>query len=138
MFSYGKSSQKHLNQTTDNLALVFRDALATGLMDISVFESIRSKDKQTEYYQNGKSGVQWPNGKHNVLVEGQKSRAVDAAPFINGKISWNKFHCIGMAYIILTCAKLRGVNIRWGGNWDQDTEPITDQDFQDLVHFEEV
>jgi hypothetical protein len=29
-----------------------------------------------------------------------------------------------------------GVMIRWGGNWDMDGEPITDQDFQDLVHFE--
>jgi peptidoglycan L-alanyl-D-glutamate endopeptidase CwlK len=29
-----------------------------------------------------------------------------------------------------------GVKLRWGGNWDRDGEPVTDQDFQDLVHFE--
>ncbi len=30
------------------------------------------------------------------------------------------------------------INIRWGGNWDQDGEPVTDQDFQDLMHYEIV
>jgi len=34
--------------------------------------------------------------------------------------------------------KMLEVDLRWGGNWDMDGEPITDQDFQDLVHFEEV
>ena len=47
-------------------------------------------------------------------------------------------HCCVLAGIILTCAVKRGIKIRWGGNWDMDSEPITDQDFQDLVHYERV
>jgi len=38
----------------------------------------------------------------------------------------------------LSVGKMLEVDLRWGGNWDMDGEPITDQDFQDLVHFEEV
>lgn len=38
---------------------------------------------------------------------------------------------------VLATVKL-GIDIRWGGNWDMDGEPVTDQNFQDLVHFELV
>jgi len=37
---------------------------------------------------------------------------------------------------MLAAAALAKVKIRWGGNWDMDGEPVTDQEFQDLVHYE--
>ena len=57
-------------------------------------------------------------------------------PVINGKLSWEKEHCLVLAGMVLAIGKTLGHSIRWGGNWDMDGEPITDQDFQDLVHFE--
>ena len=78
--------------------------------------------------------MKWPDGKHNKMP----SEAVDVVPYINGKASWDKLHCCVLAGIVLACAVRLGESVRWGGNWDMDGEPITDQDFQDLVHFELV
>lgn len=64
------------------------------------------------------------------------SNAVDIAPYVDGHISWNEYHCCYVAGIVMAIAKLKGIKIRWGGNWDMDSEPVTDQDFQDLVHYE--
>jgi hypothetical protein len=64
---------------------------------------------------------------------------MDLVPIINGKASWNKLHCCILAGMVQAAAiEITGKKLRWGGNWDMDHEPITDQDFQDLVHFEEV
>jgi len=131
---FGKKSGEKLDQTSYGIQYVMREALATQVMDFSVIEGHRGKDKQDEYYASGKSKVRFPDGKHNK----KPAKAVDAVPYIDGSLSWNKLHCCVLAGVILACAAKLGISIRWGGNWDMDGEPITDQDFQDLVHFEEV
>jgi len=133
-YSFGKTSRTNLDTVNFRLQEVMNDALATGIIDFSIAEGHRNKAKQNRYYDLGKSKVKYPDGKHNKIP----SDAVDAVPFINNATSWNKLHCCILAGIILTCAKNKGIKIRWGGNWDMDGEPITDQDFQDLVHYEEV
>ena len=138
MYKYGKRSQERLATVTTNLQLVFKIVLALGLIAIAVVEGRRSKEDQNEYFRTGKSRVQWPNGKHNVKNPNDLAEAVDAAPYVNGKISWDQRHCIFLAGLVQAVGKMVGVEIRWGGNWDRDGEPVTDQDFQDLVHFEEV
>jgi peptidoglycan L-alanyl-D-glutamate endopeptidase CwlK len=133
-FKFGKTSQGKLYTVHPNLEIIMEEALDTGIMDFSIIEGHRAKGQQNRYYDLGKSKVKWPDGKHNKIP----SDAVDAAPWINKRISWNKFHCCVLAGIILACAAKRGIKLRWGGNWDMDSEPITDQDFQDLVHYELV
>lgn len=133
-FIYGKTSMDNLDTAHPNIQIIMHDALSTGIMDIAVIECHRGSVKQNRFYDLGKSKVRWPNGKHNKIP----SNAVDATPFVKGKASWNKLHCCVLAGIILACAAKRGIKIRWGGNWDMDSEPITDQDFQDLVHYELV
>lgn len=133
-FRFGKTSQGKLYTVHPDLEIIMEDALDTGIMDFSIIEGHRSKVEQNRYYDLGKSRVKFPDGKHNKIP----SKAVDTAPFINGKVSWNKLHCCVLAGIILACAAKREIKLRWGGNWDMDSEPITDQDFQDLVHYELV
>jgi len=67
--------------------------------------------------------------------------AVDAIPY---PIAWDDHD--RMRYFagwVMMCAKfLRekgdiSHGLRWGGDWDQDTE-VKDNRFQDLVHFELV
>ena len=130
-FKYGYNSEQNLNTCDDRLVLVFRRALELGLMDISIIQGRRGKSEQNRYFTLGKSQVQWPNSKHNFIP----SKAVDAAPYINGA-SGDYKHCIHLAGIILTVAKYEGIRMRWGGNWDMDSEPVTDQEFQDLWHYE--
>lgn len=121
-----------------SLRMVCEKALSYGVMDASIIEGRRPKEKQNQYFREGKSRVQWPNGKHNVTTPDALANAVDVAPFVNGKISWNKNHCLVWAGLMLAAAAELGIKIRWGGNWDMDGEPVTDQQFQDIVHFELV
>ena len=131
-YNFGKTSTSKLETVDPDLQEIMQDALESGIMDFSITEGHRGKAQQNRYFDLGKSKVKFPDGKHNKLP----SEAVDAAPYINGKISWNKLHCCVLAGIILACAAKKGIKLRWGGNWDMDNEPITDQDFQDLVHYE--
>lgn len=132
LFKFGKASAQRLDELHFDLQLVAREALAMGLMDFTITEGHRGEELQTKYFNEGKSRVQYPDGKHNKLP----AEAFDGVPWIKDHISYNKAHCCVLAGIILTCAKKLGVGLRWGGNWDMDEEPVTDQDFQDLVHFE--
>jgi len=138
IYSYGNKSLSVLSKASFNLQLVFNEALTMGLIDITAIESRRAKARQNRLFAIGKSEKQWPYSKHNVLEYGDLSYAVDAAPYVNGKASDNWYHCIYLAGVIQACGQKLGIPIRWGGNWDRDGEPITDQDFQDLWHYEEV
>jgi len=135
-FKFGPKSSKELETCHRDLRFLARYILNLGILDISVIEGHRAKLKQDNFYYSTpqRSKVKFPDGKHNS----QPSEALDIVPFINGEASWNKLHCCVLAGIVLTAAKHLGINIRWGGNWDMDSEPITDQDFQDLAHYELV
>ena len=127
---FGKTSKRRLETCHQDLQDLFDEVIT--VVDCSIIEGHRSQEKQDTYYYDGKSKVRWPYGKHN----GDPSEAVDAAPYLNNAISWNKYHCIYLAGIVMGIASQMKIPIRWGGDWDGDKEPITDQDFQDLVHYE--
>lgn len=135
-YIYGRRSKSILETVNVLLAQVFVYALDTGLMDITIIDGRRSRQQQNLYYAQGRSKVQWPNSKHNVRYPHDLSKAIDAAPYVNGKTSSDFRHCIFLAGVIQTVGYDMGVSIRWGGNWDMDGEPVTDQDFQDLWHYE--
>jgi len=137
-YSYGRTSSGVLITASLNIQLVFDEALAMGLIDISAIEGRRARARQNRLYRIDRSRVMWPDSKHNVLKPDDLAHAIDAAPFVNGKISDNYYHCIYLAGVIQCCGKKLSIPIRWGGNWDMDGEPVTDQDFQDLWHYEEV
>ena len=132
IFKYGKHSERELETVHMSLGLIAREALAYGIIDLGAFQGYRGMIEQNEYFKMGKSEAEWPNGKHNS----KPSLALDIVPYVAGRLSWNKLHCCVAAGVILSAAVKLGIPIRWGGNWDCDGEPITDQDFQDLVHYE--
>ena len=137
IYNYGERSSKRLDTCSFNVQYVMQEAIAMGLIDITIIEGQRPDEKQHEYFLNGSSRVDVGNPKamHNYY---KPSKAVDAAPYIDGTASSNWRHCIFLAGVVLTVGKKLGIPMRWGGNWDMDGEPITDQDFQDLWHFEEA
>ena len=137
-YSFSKRSLLKLATVHQDLQNTARLALEWGVMDFTVIEGRRDKETQTQYFNNGRSKVTWPHSKHNVENPQDLANAYDIAPVINGKISWDHMHCIHLAGIIISAGRCLGVKIRWGGNWDLDGEPVTDQDFQDLVHYERV
>ena len=134
-YSFGTKSELSLSTCDFALQNIARQALALGLMDFMVIEGYRTVEIQHEYFLSNASKVDAgdPRAKHNKKPF---SKAFDAVPYVNGNLSWNKLHCCCLAFLILTVAAYLGYKIRWGGNWDMDGEPITDQEFQDLGHFE--
>jgi len=103
MYEFGKTSRVRLETCDYRLVRHVETALSKGILDLSVVEGHRPKERQNKFYNAvpQKSKVKWPKGKHNKVP----SLALDIAPYINGDISWNKLHCCVMAGIILSCAK---------------------------------
>ncbi len=99
--------------------------------DCTILEGHRDKDRQNQMVAEGKSQVRWPDGKHNTVP----SCAVDVTPY---PIQWDdrERQTLFAGYVLAT-AKSMGIDLRWGGDWDRDTE-VRDNTFDDLVHFEIV
>jgi hypothetical protein len=101
--------------------------------DCAVIEGHRARRRQNQLYQQGKSKVKWPDGKHNVMP----SEAVDVGPWIRPDgIPWNEpnqFYVF--SGYVLSKAKEMGIKVRWGGDWDGDHD-VNDQWFNDLGHWE--
>lgn len=97
--------------------------------DCTILEGHRGEAAQNKAYDEGKSKLRWPNGKHNKLP----SLAVDVAPY---PVDWNDLHRFYyFAGYVMGIAQEMGIKIRWGGDWDGDKE-LKDNSFNDLVHFE--
>ena len=98
-------------------------------VDCSVLEGHRSKERQNKLYDEKKTKVRYPDGRHNA----NPSRACDVAPY---PIDWNdreRFHLF--AGFVLGIAKSMEINVRWGGDWNQNFE-VDDNQFDDFPHFE--
>ena len=97
--------------------------------DCTIIEGHRGERAQNKAYAEGKSQLKFPNGNHNKYP----SIAVDVAPH---PIDFNDRERIThFAGYVRGVASQMGLRIRWGGDWDGDTE-TKDNKFDDLVHFE--
>ena len=124
---FGKRSISRLKTCDQKLQELFYEVVKH--FDCSIIEGHRGEERQNKAFADGKSKVKYPNGKHNQ----NPSIAVDVAPY---PIDWSdrdRFHYFGG--FVLGVAKQMGMNIRWGGDWNQDTK-TKDNKFDDLVHFE--
>ena len=127
MPKFGKRSKNALSSCDERLIKIFNEVIKT--VDCSVLEGHRGQSKQDKYYEEGKSKVKYPSGRHNKLP----SMAVDVAPY---PIDWDDremFHLF--AGFVLGIAKSMGINLRWGGDWNQNWF-VDDNKFDDFPHFE--
>lgn len=84
---------------------------------------------QNEYFRRRKTQVEWPDGKHNS----RPAEAVDVAPY---PVNWEDLQRFYYFAGVVTGVALQlDISIRWGGDWDSDTQ-VKDNTFNDLVHFE--
>ena len=98
-------------------------------VDCSVLEGHRSKDRQNKLYKEGKTQVQYPDGRHNA----SPSNAVDVTPY---PVDWDdRERQTLFAGFVLGIARSMGITLRWGGDWDQDFQ-VQDNRFDDFPHFE--
>lgn len=134
---FGRTSLLHLATCDERLRKVADRAIGWGIYDFSVIEGYRTPEAQLEAYQAGRSqrdGFEMQS-KHNL----QPAQAMDLLPWpavVNGRNVWEdsqRFHVL--AGIILAAAKVEGVRIRWGGDWDGDGNNV-DATLHDLPHYE--
>tara|TARA_R100000808_G_C2144217_1_gene152015 strand:- start:1919 stop:2314 length:396 start_codon:yes stop_codon:yes gene_type:complete len=127
MPKFGKSSKKRLDTAHPHLQKIFNEVVK--VIDCSVLEGHRGKELQDKYFNEGKSKVKFPNGRHNKLP----SLAVDVTPY---PIDWNdRERQTLFAGYVLGVASQMGINIRWGGDWNKDFS-VADNRFDDFPHFE--
>lgn len=130
MPQFSGASRKKLDGCHKRLQKVAKEAIK--FYDFTVLEGYRGRDKQNRMVEEGKSQLKYPESKHNK----KPAMAVDLAPY---PIDWeDPTRFAYLAGIIMGIAHEKGYNIRWGGDWDQDNTIISDQDFNDLPHFEIV
>ena len=136
-----------LEELRDDLRTVIEAARKVCVVEFQLVQGIRTIEQQRKLFKEGKSRIN-PDGltpvqlvtqaKHVVNALQPKSRAVDIIIKVKGKPghTYDRLHLCFVAGVIKSEGIRRGIPIRWGGNWDRDGEIITDQTFQDLVHFE--
>jgi|TARA_R100000479_G_scaffold160415_1_gene97818 hypothetical protein len=123
MPKFGKRSKERLRGVDTRLVNVLNELVK--IMDVTIIEGLRSKQRQEILLKEGKTKTKF--SKH---IEG---KAVDLAPY---PIDWedrDRFHYMGG--MIRGIAKQLNINVRWGGDWDSDGE-TKDNRFDDLVHVE--
>lgn len=134
MYSFGKSSTRHLATADYRLQEIFNEVIKH--VDCTIICGFRCEAEQNAAYSSGNSQVDWPHSKHNT----NPSKAVDVAPYHPEKphIHWDdteEFICFHK--LVNMAAHQKGYKLRWGGDWDGDGV-LTDQKLNDLVHFEIV
>ena len=124
---FGKTSKRRLATCDDGLQNLFYEVVRH--FDCSVIIGHRGEKDQNKAFDEGKSKVRYPKGKHNS----NPSTAVDVAPY---PIDWeDRERFIYFAGFVKGIATEMGISLRWGGDWDNDPQ-LSDNKFDDLVHFE--
>jgi len=124
---FGRKSKERLNTCDSNLQKVFNEVIKH--VDCSVLEGHREKDRQNKLFEEGKTKVKYPNGRHNR----QPSSAVDVTPY---PVDWkDRERQTLFAGFVIGVASQMNINLRWGGDWDQDFQ-VADNRFDDFPHFE--
>tara|TARA_R110000824_G_scaffold213650_3_gene399900 strand:+ start:9548 stop:9937 length:390 start_codon:yes stop_codon:yes gene_type:complete len=124
---FGNKSKKNLASCDERLQKVFKEVIK--YVDCSVLEGSRDEYRQNKLYEEGKTKVKYPMGRHNS----NPSRAVDVSPY---PIDWeDRERQTLFAGFVLGIARSMGIKLRWGGDWDQDFQ-VSDNRFDDFPHFE--
>ena len=124
---FSKKSREKLSTCHEDLQKVFNEVIK--YVDCSIIEGHRDERRQDRLYEEGKTKVRYPMGRHNS----KPSRAVDVAPY---PVDWDdreRFHLF--AGFVLGLARGMGITLRWGGDWNMNFE-VDDNKFDDFPHFE--
>lgn len=133
MYEYSAKSAGKLDECHIDLQTIFNEVIK--LTDNTIIEGHRGKEAQNAYFDKGTSKLKYPQGKHNKIP----SQAVDSAPYPELYSSSKK--CYFYAGLVMGVAQRLyqegrvTYKLRWGGDWDSDHN-LSDQTFNDLVHFE--
>ena len=127
MPKFGRKSKERLSTCHEDLQKVFNEVIK--YVDCSVLEGHRNEERQNRFYDEGKTKLRYPDGRHNA----DPSKAVDVTPY---PVDWkDRERQTLFAGFVLGIARGMGLRLRWGGDWDQDFQ-VMDNRFDDFPHFE--
>jgi peptidoglycan LD-endopeptidase CwlK len=105
----GQRSLTRLEGVHPDLVRVVKKAAILSNLDFTVLEGLRSAERQKQLVSQGASKTM--NSRHLT------GHAVDLAPMIGGKISWDWPLYHKLAKVIKAAAADEKVPLVWGGDW---------------------
>ena len=131
----GTRSLSRLEGGHPDLVRVVKKAAAMSDLDFTVLEGLRTTERQSQLMKQGATRTM--NSRHLT------GHAVDLAPMIGGKVSWDWPLYHRLAAVMRSASVAESIPIRWGGTWKLLTNikgPITakvlSRSFPDGPHFE--
>ena len=131
MYKFSDKSLEKLSSCHPDLQKLMKEAIKYSVIDFGISCGTRNQKEQDEAYRTGRSKLQYPNSKHNQTP----SLAVDVFAYVGGKVSWELKYYYYLAGVIMTTAKKLDIDIRWGGNFNENGS-FSDDSFVDCPHFE--
>lgn len=116
-YSLGAKSRAELAGVHPDLVRVVKRAIQITTQDFSIHDGLRTDAEQVEYVRRGVSRTL--NSKHKKQRSTGYGHAVDAVPFVNGKLRWEWGPIYHIAAAVLVASLEEGVSLRWGGVWDR-------------------
>ena len=108
-FKLGATSLSRLKGVHPDLVKVVKRAIDLTPIDFTVLEGLRTKERQAALVAKGASKTM--NSYHIT------GHAVDIAPLVDGKVTWDWKYYNQLAPVIKQAAKELGVTVEWGGDW---------------------
>jgi peptidoglycan L-alanyl-D-glutamate endopeptidase CwlK len=105
----GTRSLARLEGVHPDLVRIVKKAADISDLDFTVLEGLRTVERQKELVKQGASKTM--NSRHLT------GHAVDLAPMINGKISWDWPLYKRLAKTIKAAAAVERLPLQWGGDW---------------------
>ena len=150
MANWGQASQARLDTCTEDMRELANDVLfalpwkddITGIVirDVAMICGHRNELEQDTAFKTGMSNVKWPDSNHNELP----SPAWDMTPYHAEKphIHWDAIDEMeALSRLVKLKAEARGMDIRWGGDWDGDGVRVDrdpSENFLDGPHYEDI
>jgi peptidoglycan L-alanyl-D-glutamate endopeptidase CwlK len=105
----GARSLSRLQGVHPDLVRVVKKAAAISDLDFTVLEGLRTAERQKQLF--AQKATKTMNSRHIT------GHAVDLAPMLGGKISWDWPLYHRLAKIVKAAAVAEKVPITWGGDW---------------------
>ena len=134
-FILSQKSLRRLEGLNPDLVKVVKRAIQITPIDFIVVEGLRTKERQAYLFEKGATKTM--NSRHLT------GDAVDLAPIVDNKVSWDWKYYYPLAEAVKEAAKQVKVEVRWGGTWKglSETEfdngrTVLSKTFPDGPHFE--
>jgi peptidoglycan LD-endopeptidase CwlK len=109
MFKFSSRSLQALQGVDPALVAICHRALALTTVDFVITEGVRTRERQQQLVAQGASKTL--NSRHLT------GHAIDFAPLVSGRVSWDHAHFIPVADAFKKAAAELNTPIVWGGDW---------------------